>query len=71
MQLIFKNFQTKETISSKEIDIGAHVPHLYEIVITPMGFPSNVVSVEYYLSTEIGELYKKIEVFLEVFKEKE
>lgn len=67
MKLIFKDFDTKEIISTKTIDIGAHIPRNHDTVRINDS-RCVVVSVEYFLSNFQNELYDRIEVSLQVFK---
>ena len=66
MKLIFKNFDNKEILSTKIIDVGAHIPRFNEIVRISNA-RGLVVQVDYFLSNFENELYKKIEVSLQVF----
>ncbi len=58
MKLLFKDFNTKETIATKMIDVGAHVPRNHDTVIINDS-RCVVVSVEYFLKNIENELYEK------------
>jgi hypothetical protein len=66
MKLIFKDFDTKEIIATKMIDVGAHVPRSHETVRIAKS-RCVVVGVDYYLSSLQDELYDRIEVSVQVF----